>query len=113
MEGLPVRTMDEAQKVQMMSLLATYLDNMNPKIAEQQWAALRQDGLDKLYFAWAGSLAKGEAHYYRIHGPDMLIEYDNAQNEANHIHTVWRDLNNDFGEDLLRKHYQDAEHHQH
>jgi hypothetical protein len=52
----------------------------------------------------------GEAHYYRIQGPSFLVEYDNTQNNANHIHTVWRDFDGDFGRDLLREHYSDARH---
>lgn len=58
-----------------------------------------------MHFAWGGSLKRGEAHYFRIQGPDFLIEYANTQNDANHAHLVWRDLKNDFGRDLLRKHY--------
>ena len=56
-----------------------------------------------IHFAWAGSAAPGEPHYYRIHGPTFLIEYDNTQNGANHIHSVWRDLTGDFGRDLLAR----------
>ena len=63
-----------------------------------------------IYFAWAGALEPGQGHYYRIQGPTFLIEYDNTQNNANHIHTVWRDLENDFGEDLLRQHYEQVPH---
>ncbi len=69
-------------------------------------------GADKVSFAWAGPIEKGEGkgHYYRIQGPSFLIEYDNVQNNANHVHAVWRDLKNDFGEDLLRKHYEQNAH---
>ncbi|NNF26159.1 MAG: DUF3500 domain-containing protein, partial [Gemmatimonadetes bacterium] len=63
-----------------------------------------------LYFAWAGGLEPGEGHYYRIHAPSFLIEYDNTQNDANHVHSVWRDLENDFGGDALAQHYRDANH---
>jgi hypothetical protein len=69
-------------------------------------AKIEEAGLGELYFAWAGSATPGERHYYRIHGPTVLIEYDNTQNDANHIHSVWRDLTDDFGEDLLRRHYE-------
>jgi hypothetical protein len=51
-----------------------------------------------------GGLKESEGHYYRIQGPDFLIELDNTQNNANHVHTVWRDLKNDFGNDALRRH---------
>ena len=63
-------------------------------------------GIENLTFAWAGSLQPGAGHYYRIQGPMLLIEYDNTQNNANHVHTVVRDLTNDFAEDILREHYQ-------
>ncbi|KAJ3056061.1 hypothetical protein HK102_011248, partial [Quaeritorhiza haematococci] len=65
-------------------------------------------GVDKVGFAWAGGLERGEPHYYRIQGPTFLIEYDNTQNNANHVHSVWRDFTNDFGDDLLKKHYEAA-----
>jgi hypothetical protein len=61
-------------------------------------------------FAWAGGLEPGDGHYYRVQGPKFLLEYDNTQNDANHIHAVWRDLEDDFGEDLLRKHYDESKH---
>ena len=88
-----------------------YVGNMDHEVAELQLARLEDAGTDGLHFAWAGSAAAGEGHYYRIHGPTLLIEYDNTQNDANHVHSVWRDLTDDFGEDLLRKHYEEADHH--
>jgi len=66
--------------------------------------------LPSLYFAWAGDSAPGRPHYWRIHGPNFIIEYDNTQNDANHAHMVWRDLNNDFGEDALRRHHETHQH---
>lgn len=61
-----------------------------------------------LHFAWAGSLERGQGHYFRIQGTDFLIEYANTQNDANHAHLVWRDLKNDFGRDVLKKHYEEG-----
>ena len=58
----------------------------------------------------AGKISPGERHYYRIQGPTFIFEYDNAQNEANHVHVVWRDFQNDFGTDWLKKHYEAVEH---
>ncbi len=75
-------------------------------------ARIEAAGLDRLHFAWAGPMERGQGHYYRIHGPTVLIEYDNVQGGANHVHAVWRDPENDFGDDLLRRHYEEAEHHQ-
>lgn len=66
--------------------------------------------MDQITFGWAGVLEVGGPHYYRVQGPTFLIEYDNTQNDANHIHSVWRDFGNDFGRDLLREHYKKAVH---
>jgi hypothetical protein len=67
--------------------------------------------LAQVKFAWMGGLDKGQGHYYRIQGPTFLIEYDNTQNHANHIHCVWRDFKGDWGKDLLAEHYRTAPHH--
>ena len=69
---------------------------------------LAQADLNKSHFAWAGSEERNEGHYYRVLGQTFLAEYDNTQNDANHIHAVWRDLQNDFAEDLLRRHYRES-----
>jgi hypothetical protein len=71
---------------------------------------IQKAGLDKLWFTWAGSTehAPGKPYYYRIQGPTIIIEYDNSQNNANHVHTVVRDLINDFGGDVLLEHYRVA-----
>ncbi|MBX2841335.1 MAG: DUF3500 domain-containing protein [Flammeovirgaceae bacterium] len=110
-EGLPYSKLTKEQKLVFSELLNVYIQNMEKGIAHTQMSQIKKAGFDKLHFAWAGSFAVGDAHYYRIHGPTILIEYDNSQNEANHIHTVWRDLKNDFGEDLLEKHYKESDHH--
>ena len=70
----------------------------------------RRPGMDKITFGWAGVMEVGGPHYYRVQGPTFLIEYDNTQNNDNHIHSVWRDFNGDFGRDLLREHYKTAAH---
>lgn len=107
-EGLPVAAMTDPQRALLLRLVAEYMDNADPAIAGPRLARIEEAGLDRLHFAWAGSVDVGEPHYYRIHGPTVLIEYDNTQNDANHIHSVWRDLENDFGQDLLRRHYESA-----
>ena len=68
-------------------------------------ARLDRAGFDKGRYAWAGGTEPGQPHYYRVHGPTLLIEYDDTQNDANHIHTVYRDLERDFGGDPMRAHY--------
>ena len=74
-------------------------------MAEAVWDRLEAAGLDAVTFAWAGSAEPGQGHYYAVRGPTFLLEYDNTQNGANHIHAVWRDLENDWGDDVLAAHY--------
>ena len=81
---------------------------MAPQLADNQLEDIDRQGVDLIHFAWAGSRRPGEPHYYRLHGPSFLVEYDNTQNNANHIHSVWRDLKRDWGDDLLREHYETA-----
>ena len=74
---------------------------------------IEQDGLDRLHFAWAGEDQPGRPHYYRIQGPSFVIEYDNTQNNANHIHSSWRSFTRAFGGDPLRSHYEHDHLHRH
>ena len=83
---------------------------MAADIASERLAALRKAGLEKISFAWAGETERGKKHYYRIQGPSFLVEYDNTQNDGNHVHSVWRDFAGDFGRDLLREHVQGVQH---
>jgi hypothetical protein len=103
--GLQARDMTDRQRAQLRKLIETYAARLTLREARDQLARIDAAGFDSLYFAWAGGLESGQKHYYRVHGPTVLIEYDNSQNDGNHIHTVWRDLERDFGGDLLRKHY--------
>ncbi|MBI5090828.1 MAG: DUF3500 domain-containing protein [Candidatus Hydrogenedentes bacterium] len=82
-------------------------------IAHERLAKIRATGLDAVKFAWMGGFEKGQGHYYRVQGPTFLIEYDNTQNGANHVHTVWRDFKGDFGADLLKQHYEDHANQEH
>jgi hypothetical protein len=93
----------------MMALLEQYTATMAPEVVEQRAAQFRRSEWSDIHFAWAGGSEPGEGHYYRIQTPSFLVEYDNTQNDANHIHAVWRDYQGDFGRDLLRDHIR-AEH---
>lgn len=106
MEGLAASDMTEPQREQLRKLLHVYADRLTQPAARDQLERIERAGFGKLHFGWAGSIEPGKPHYYRVHGPTVLIEYDNTQNNANHIHTVWRDLERDFGGDLLRTHYE-------
>ena len=103
--GLPAADMTADQQRQLRRLLDVYAARMADSAAHAQRQRIDAAGFERLHFAWAGAHEPGRPHYYRIHGPTVLVEYDNSQNGANHIHTVWRDLENDFGGDLLRTHY--------
>ncbi|MDF1503625.1 DUF3500 domain-containing protein [Roseisolibacter sp. H3M3-2] len=108
--GLPAAEMTAGQQGQLRRLLDVYAGRMADSSARRQLRRIDEAGFARLHFAWAGAHRPGSPHYYRIHGPTVLVEYDNSQNGANHIHTVWRDLENDFGGDLLRKHYAQQPH---
>lgn len=103
--GLQTSKLGQKQQEILMSLLNEYIARHAPDIAAARFDRVRAAGLGNIYFAWAGGFEKGQPHYYRIQGPSFLVEYDNVQNNANHIHTVWRDFNSDFGADLLALHY--------
>lgn len=103
--GLPAREMTVAQQQLLRRLLEVYAGRMADSSAHRQLQRIVDAGFERLHFAWAGAHQPRQPHYYRIHGPTVLVEYDNSQGNANHIHTVWRDLENDFGGDLLRRHY--------
>jgi hypothetical protein len=109
--GLAAADMSIAARRLLWELITEYARNLQPEVAAKELAEIRGAGLRQIHFAWSGSTGRGEGHYYRIHGPTFIIEYDNTQNNANHIHTVWHSLNNDFGLDTLRRHYQGSSHH--
>ena len=106
--GIGADKLDAAQRDLLWRTLAEYIGRFRPDIADAAAAALKAGGDASLTFAWSGSTEPGQPHYYRIQSPAFLFEYDNTQNNANHPHAVWRDFANDFGEDLLAKHYQEA-----
>lgn len=85
-------------------LIRHYVERVRPEVAEAAWERVVAPGLGDATFAWAGSDAPGRGHYYAVRGPTFVIEYDNTQNGANHIHAVWRDLEHDWGGDVLARH---------
>jgi hypothetical protein len=108
--GIRVSELSAHQARLLVRLIDEYLDRMAEPLAERRRAALEQTDFGQVAFAWAGALERGRPHYYRIQGPSFLIEYDNSQNGGNHIHTVWRDFDGDFGRDLIREHYRAGPH---
>jgi hypothetical protein len=108
--GLSLGQMDAAHANLAMQIVERFIAAMNPTIAERERAAIRSAGIEEIHFAWAGGFEPRQPHYYRLHGPTLVIEYDNTQNDANHIHSVWHNPTREFGGDLLRRHYGHASH---
>lgn len=102
--GIPASKLTQKQKEMLTALLEEYAGRLSPDVAMTTMGDIKRNGIDKVYFAWAGGEKRGEKHYYRVHGPTFLVEFDNTQGNGNHIHSVWRDLKNDFGIDVLRLH---------
>ncbi len=109
--GVAWSELDSRRAALLWQLVELYARRLRPELAEAELARIRRAGIEKIHFAWAGGPNPGQPHYYRVQGPIFLIEYDNTQNNANHIHTVWRDLEHDFGLDPLAAHYASSPHH--
>ena len=103
-EGLPGSRMSGVQREILLSLIGEYVGQVREDLASERMDAIKSHGLDGFHFAWAGPPDKGKEHYYRIHGGDFVVEFDNRQDGANHIHSVWREIENDFAADVLRQH---------
>jgi hypothetical protein len=104
-DGVRRGDLDDTQRGILDRLVRRYLGRAPADYAAACWAELEAAGLDELEFAWLGSTEPGRGHYYCVRAPTLLIEYDNTQDDANHAHSVWRHLRDDWGGDLLREHY--------
>ncbi len=104
-KGISYAKLSASQQKLFMELLNVYINNYEWGFSKTLRTKIYKAGIENLYFAWAGSLKAGVGHYYRMQGPELLIEYDNTQNNANHVHSVLRDLTNDYGRYLLKDHY--------
>jgi len=109
--GVMAEHMTTDQKIILEKLIASYLEAMPEKIALFRKNKIQKEDFEQIRFGWAGDTKIGAPHYYRVQGKSFLIEFDNTQNNANHIHTVWRDFNGgDYGLDLIRNHYMQSPH---
>ncbi len=110
--GIAAAELNEDQQAMLKILIQEYMHNFEHETAHRLYEQMLKTGIEKVYFAWVGSLENNKPHYYIIHSPDFLIEYDNVgfQNDGNHIHAILREKGNDFGEDLLKKHYLEKKH---
>jgi hypothetical protein len=112
--GILFSELDDAQKTLLLSLVDEYVRNYRPDLARQQLERLNKSGWAQVRFGWAGPVGPTAPYYYRIHGPTVLIEFDNnhapgrKDGPVNHIHSVFRDPQNDYGEDLLKRHLEES-----
>jgi hypothetical protein len=102
--GVPAAAMSPGQQDQLRAVLDIFLGRIPEELAEREAAKFAGDKLHDVHFAWAGGTERGQPHYYRLQGPRLLAEYDNTQRDVNHVHTVWRDPQGDFGDDVLARH---------
>lgn len=107
-EGISWADLNNGQRDDLMKLIQEYVGRHRPDVAAEDLAKLKKAGMEKIHFAWAGGLDRGQPHYYRVQGGSFVLEYDNVQNGANHVHSLWRDFDHDFGSDILGEHYKAA-----
>ena len=103
-EGLSIAKMSGTQREIIKSLISEYINQVPEELAQKKYSELDKYGLENIHFAWGGATDPSGEHYYRLHGGNFVVEFDNRQNGANHIHSVWRDVDNDFAEDVMRQH---------
>jgi hypothetical protein len=103
--GIRYADLTGEQRGHLVALIRHYVTRAADEVSDGAWTRIERAGLDGAGFAWAGPAARGAGHYYAVKGASFLIEYDNTQNDANHIHSVWRDFTGDWGEDVLAAHY--------
>ncbi|WP_411767849.1 DUF3500 domain-containing protein [Winogradskyella sp. A3E31] len=106
-QGIKANELTTDQKTVLMLLIKEFINNLEDEKSNKYLREIEESGLDEIYFAWIGSYKKREPNYYIINGPDFIIEYDNT---GNHIHSIWREKGNDFGEDLLKTHHINHKH---
>ncbi len=108
--GVAYSQLNAEQQRLLLDLIREYVNRTRPEIANKDLSKIAAAGMEKITFGWAGGLEMGQPHYYRIQGPTFVLEYDNTQNNANHVHSAWRDFDGDFGDDILSKHYAQTPH---
>jgi hypothetical protein len=111
--GIKGSQLDKKQKAVLLYIIREYVFNMEYEKATEEYDKILKARIDNIYFGWIGSYDEFKQHYFVLNGPTFLIEFDNAggpRKSANHIHTIWREKGNEFGEDILKKHYIQEKH---
>lgn len=112
-QGIQLKELNNDQQDLIKELIMEYLSAMPDDLAHKRMRQVEESNFKEIFFGWAGDIGLHKPHYYRIQGDKFLIELDNTQNDANHIHCVWRDFDGDFGKDIIREHYNKSDHHDH
>ncbi len=107
-EGISWDKLTPEQQAKLKLVIKEQIFRCRPDVASEEMVRIGKAGLSKIHFAWAGGLERGEPHYYRVQNESFVVEYDNTQGKANHPHSVWRDWENDFGSDLLKRHHEES-----
>ena len=108
--GIPAAKLNSAQQKLLRQIIEEYARRARPEVADADLKQIDDAGFEKVTFGWAGSDQPGQGHYYRVQGPTFLLEYDNTQNNANHVHAAWREFHGDFGLDVIAEHYRATPH---
>lgn len=108
--GIKMLELNKDQQNHLKELITEYLSTMPEAIAKKRMEQIENESFDQIRFGWAGATELGKGHYYRIQGMSFLIEFDNTVGNANHIHTIWRDFDGDFGKDIIKEHYLEDSH---
>ena len=104
--GVRMDDLSAAQQAVLLKLITAFAAHLQPELLEARLARVRAGQLSTIRFGWAGSVVRGEPYYFRIAGASFLIEFDNSG--GNHVHSVWRDAEGDWGRDILADHYRRA-----
>ena len=111
--GIRYADLDKQQQQLLMSMVREFVFNLESGKAQEEYAKIEKGGFENIYFGWIGAMEEKLSHYYIINGPTFLIEFDNnggPRGTANHIHAIWREKGNEYGEDVLKKHYEAGKH---
>lgn len=111
--GIKANELDKKQKEVLLVIIREYVFNMEYEKAMIEYDKIIKAGVDNIYIGWIGPYEEFKDHYFILNGPTFLIEFDNAggpRRDGNHIHTIWREKGNEYGEDVLKKHYMQEKH---
>lgn len=111
--GIRGRDMSKQQLAVLQYMIREFVFNMEYDKAVEEYNKILKAGMDNIYFGWIGAYDETKPHYYVLNGPGFLIEFDNnggPRRSANHIHAIWREKGNEYGEDILKQHYLSEKH---